>query len=149
VSDVLSVRERRRGACGEVNATAAFPNRKEISMRTGFPHERLDAYRVAQEALDAATVLAGCVPRGHRGDADQLVRAASSAVRNIAEGANRWGAGEKRSRFSIARGEAGEAAAVAEYLARRGVVAWTEALTVIHLEDRVGAMLTGLIKRHT
>ena len=37
-----------------------------------------------------------------------MLNAASSTVRNIAEGANRWGAGEKRSRFSIAQGEAAE-----------------------------------------
>lgn len=108
-----------------------------------FAHHRLDAYRVAVDAEVLAHRLAERLPRV---DADQLRRASSSVVRNIAEGANRWNDGEKRSRFSIARGEAGETAAVAESVARRGLVAWSEVEVLIRLEDRVVAMCTGLLR---
>jgi|APSaa5957512622_1039677.scaffolds.fasta_scaffold237318_1 four helix bundle protein len=99
------------------------------------------------QALVVATRLAKKLPAIVRKDGKQMVDAASSAVRNIAEGANRWGAGEKRSRFSIAQGEAAEAAAVAEQLARQGYLDWPEALELITLEDRVCAMLTGQRRR--
>jgi len=118
-----------------------------MKFKTNFPHHRLDVYRVAVEALEVATKLARKLPAEARKDGKQMVDAASSAVRNIAEGANRWGAGEKRSRFSIAQGEAAEAASVAEYLARQGYLEWPEALELITLEDRVCAMLTKLRRR--
>jgi four helix bundle protein len=118
-----------------------------MKFKTNFPHHRLDVFRVAMEALEVATKLARKLPPKARKDGDQMLNAASSTVRNIAEGANRWGAGEKRSRFSIAQGEAAEAASVAEYLARQGYLDWPEALELIALEDRVCAMLTGLRRR--
>jgi four helix bundle protein len=114
-----------------------------------FPRERLDAYQVALEALVVATELANQLPRGSAKDGKQMVDAAASVVRNIAEGAGRWGSGEKRAKFSIARGEAGETASCAQYLATTGALTWLQALRLIHLEDRVAAMLTGLIKRHS
>ena len=78
-----------------------------------FPHERLDAYRVALELAGAARRLAAQIPRGHRSLADHLLRAATNTVLLLAEGANRRGAGEKRQRFVESRGECGEAAAAA------------------------------------
>ena len=54
------------------------------------------------------------MPRGDANLADQRSRASVSTVTNIAEGANRLGATEKRQKFSIARGEVGEAAACIE-----------------------------------
>jgi len=69
-----------------------------------FPHHRLDAYRVSVEMACTAKKLADRVPRGYRSFADQLLRAAGSTVLLIAEGANRYTAGQKRQRFSAGAG---------------------------------------------
>ncbi len=88
------------------------------------------------------------VPRGHRKWADQLVRAAGSTVGLIGEGANRYTAGQKRQKFTEARGEAGEVAAWVEQLALCGLAPDAEATEVLGLANRVCAMLTRLIQRH-
>ena len=112
-----------------------------------FPHARLDAYNVGLELVAQAKGLADRVPRGHRTLADQIMRAAGSIVLNVAEGANRYTAGQKRQRFTEARGECGEVAAAAEVLAALSLVPNEEAERVRHTAGRVAAMLTGLIRR--
>ncbi len=112
-----------------------------------FPHDRLDAYVVSLELAQQAKALADRVPRGHRTLADQLMRAAGSVVLLIAEGANRYSAGQKRQRFSEARGECGEMAAAAELLATLGLVPAVEAGELRVTAGRVAAMLTGLLRR--
>jgi len=112
-----------------------------------FPHNRLDVYRVAIELAVAVHKLTGRFPRGSAHLAVQMNRAAQNTVCNIAEGANRLGAGEKRSRFSIARGEAGECAATAELAGATGLVPSADAEAVQVLAGRVAAMLTRLIQR--
>ncbi len=76
------------------------------------------------------------------------MRAAGSTVLNIAESANRFTAGQKRQRFTEARGECGEVAAASELLATLGLVPDEEAAGLQHTASRVAAMLTGLIRRH-
>jgi four helix bundle protein len=114
-----------------------------------FVHHKLDAYRVARQLADRCKVIADRVPRGYRKWADQLLRAAGSTVGLIGEGANRFTAGQKRQKFTEARGEAGEVAAWVEQLHSCGMVGEAEAVAVLTLADRVCAMLTGLIKRHS
>src|SRR4051812_49737403 len=110
-----------------------------------FPHERLEVFRVAIELAVMVHDLQDRFPRGSAHLADQMNRAAQNTVCNIAEGANRLGAGEKRSRFSIARGEVGECAAAAELASCIGLVAHADAEAVQALAGRVAAMLTRLI----
>src|SRR5262245_15613495 len=72
--------------------------------------EKLDVYRVA---LEFRAVVNGLVPR--RGQAelrDQIERASTSIVLNIAEGAGRWGSGEKAQFYAVARGSATECVGV-------------------------------------
>ena len=52
--------------------------------------QRLDVYQRAIEFLALVGDIVGELPKGHADRADQLVRAAESVVRNIAEGAGRW-----------------------------------------------------------
>jgi four helix bundle protein len=66
----------------------------------------------------------------------------------IAEGANRYTAGQKRQRYSEARGESGEVAAAAELLATLRLAPQREADAIIALAGRVAARLTRLIQRH-
>ena len=112
-----------------------------------FPHERLDAWRVARQARVLALEFTRSLPRGHASEAQQINKAAASVVRNICEGANRWKAAEKVHKFEIAAGEAGEAAGAVVSLTDCGLGDERLAAEFLALEGRVGAMLTGLIRR--
>ena len=112
-----------------------------------FPHEKLDAYRIALELAGAAKRLAAQIPRGHRSLADHLLRSATNTVLLLAEGANRRGAGEKRQRFVEGRGECGEAAAAADLAVVMDLAEPVDAENLKLLAGRVSAMLTRLIAR--
>jgi four helix bundle protein len=113
-----------------------------------FSHQRLDVHRVALEVAGRSRDLADRVPRGYRSFADQLLRAAGQTVLLIGEGANRYTSGQKRQRYTEARGETGEVASCIELLATLRLVPQTEAEELIRLAGRVAAMLTRLIQRH-
>ena len=113
-----------------------------------FSHQRLDVHRVALEMVRRSRELADRVPRGYRSFADQLLRAAGQTVLLIGEGANRYTSGQKRQRYTEARGEAGEVASCLELLATLRLAPQTEAHELIHLAGRVAAMLTRLIQRY-
>ena len=102
-----------------------------------FPHEKLDAYRVAIELAGLSKTLAEKIPRGHRSVADHLLRAASNTVLLLAEGANRRGAAQKRQRFVESRGECAEVAAAADLFLVLGIGSEQEAGELKHLASRV------------
>lgn len=114
-----------------------------------FTHYKLVAYRVASELADLVMQITPQVPRGHHKMVDQIVRAATGAEALIAEGANRFTAKQKRQRFVEARGEAGEVASHLERLARYRFISEEQLLAGLGLADRLCALLTGLIKRHS
>jgi four helix bundle protein len=91
--------------------------------------------------------LAATLPQGHADLKDQVRRAASAAVRNIAEGANRWTPREMIARFQIARGECGECDAALEVIARLRLGRVRQIRELRDLADRTSAMLTDLIRR--
>jgi four helix bundle protein len=111
-----------------------------------FPHQRLEAYRVALELATAARQLSTSIPRGYRSVADHLLRAAANTVLLLAEGADRRSAGEKRQRFVESRAECGEVAAAAELAAVLGLAPGPQATAVQQLANRVAAMLTRLLQ---
>jgi four helix bundle protein len=113
-----------------------------------FPHTRLDCWHIAREARQVALTFTRSLPPGFGDEARQINKAAASVVRNIAEGASRWRPAEKVLKFEIASGEAGEAASAVQSLVDCGLGDIELATQFEHLEGRVGAMLTGLIKRH-
>jgi len=55
-----------------------------------FDHERLEVYQLALRFLAVANLIASRLPRGRSYLADQLRRAATSIVLNIAEGAEEF-----------------------------------------------------------
>lgn len=77
---------------------------------------------------------------------DQAKRASGRAALNIAEGASRVSPADKARVFSIARGEAAEAAAAVEIAALQGDASEESAERCISLADRLVALLTGLIR---
>ncbi len=113
----------------------------------GFPHHRLDAYRVAQELAARCVELTKHMPRGFAEIRDQARRSALATVRHIAEGASRTSPADKSARFTVARGEVAELDATLESALRSSLLDAAETERLRTLADRVGAMLTGLIKR--
>jgi four helix bundle protein len=85
-----------------------------------FDHERLDVYQRALEFLDLCDAILAQLPAGRAHLKDQLDRAATSIVLNVAEGAGEFSRDEKRRFYRMARRSATESAAVLHILARRG-----------------------------
>ena len=106
------------------------------------PHHRLHVFGVAREMLVA-------VRDAHIRDAklrDEALRAAKGACLNCAEGAGRVTRADKARAFTVARGEAVEAAAAVEIAALLGDAKLEDAERVAVLADRVIAMLTRLVR---
>lgn len=85
------------------------------------------------------------LPKGHSARADQLVRAAESVVRNIAEGAGRWSEADSAKHYKIARGEAMECAASLDVMKLRKLVSSERYDGGIRLLEGVVAMLTKML----
>jgi four helix bundle protein len=114
---------------------------------SGFAHQRLDAFHLSMElALGVERLVAG-LPRGYADLKDQVRRAAGATMRNLTEGANRWAAKDKAARFAIARGECGECDAALQMIAALGLAQADEVAALRQIADRVGAMLTALIRQ--
>jgi four helix bundle protein len=75
-------------------------------------HERLDVYRLALDFLVFANGVIEELPRGRSHLADQLTRASTSIVLNVAEGAGKQSKPDKRRYYLTARGSATESAAL-------------------------------------
>ena len=89
--------------------------------------------------------IAGELPKGHAERSDQLVRAAESVVRNIAEGAGWWSEADSTKHYKIARGEAMECAASLDVMKLRRLVATETYENGIQLLESLVAMLTKMI----
>ena len=107
--------------------------------------QRLDVYQRAIEFLVLTTELTESLPRGHGERADQLIRAAESVVRNIAEGAGRWSDADSAKHYKIARGEAMECAASLDVLRLRKLVGLDRYDRGIQLLEGVVVMLTKML----
>jgi four helix bundle protein len=107
--------------------------------------QRLDVYQRAIEFLALVYDLVRELPRGNADRADQLIRAAESVVRNIAEGAGRWSQADSANRYKIARGEAMECAASLDVMRLRKLIADARYERGLHLLEGVVAMLTRMV----
>ena len=107
--------------------------------------QRLDVYQRAIEFLALAIEVVGDLPKGHAERGDQLIRAAESVVRNIAEGAGRWSEADSSKHYKIARGEAMECAASMDVMKLRRAVALEHYEQGIRLLEAVVAMLTKML----
>jgi len=87
-----------------------------------FDHERLDVYQRALEVLDLCDSIIEQLPKGRAHLKDQLDRAATSIVLNVAEGAGEFSPDEKCRFYRIARRSATEAGAILHIYAREGTV---------------------------
>ncbi len=106
------------------------------------PHHKLIAYAVARDLLLAVRSAAIRDAKLR----DEALRSAKSATLNCAEGAGRVSRADKARAFTIARGEALEAAAAVEIAALCGEARPEAAREVARLADRLVALLTGLVR---
>jgi four helix bundle protein len=81
-------------------------------------HERLDVYAIALGFLVFANEVIERLPRGRGHLADQLTRASTSIVLNLAEGAGKLSKADKRRYYLTARGSATESAALLDVCLR-------------------------------
>lgn len=85
-------------------------------------HERLDVYRLALDFLVFANQLLETLPRVRAHLCDQLTRASTSIVLNVAQGAGKHSKADKRRYYLTARGSATESAALLDVLLRLGLL---------------------------
>src|SRR4051812_38285903 len=85
-------------------------------------HERLDVYVIALDFLVFANEVIERLPRGRGHLADQLTRASTSIVLNLAEGAGKLSKADKRRFYLTARGSATESAALLDVCLRLKLV---------------------------
>jgi len=101
--------------------------------------------RVYQRSIDflALTIeIVGALPKGHAELADQLLRAAQSQPRNIAEGAGRRTTVDQGRFYTHARGSAMEAAAALDTLRVMKLIDDPTYARGIELLEAIVAMLT-------
>jgi four helix bundle protein len=84
-----------------------------------FDHDRLDVYQRAVQLLDLVDQIVDQMPSGRAHLKDQLDRAATSVVLNIAEGAGEFSPRDKRRFYRMARRSATESAAILAVVTRR------------------------------
>lgn len=113
-----------------------------------FDHEKLDVYKVALDFLIEADGLIERLPRGRGHLADQLTRAATSIVLNIAEGAGKYSGPDKRRYFLSALGSTTESAAIFDICWRLKLVDADVHRAAKEILDRIASMLVKLAKRH-
>lgn len=85
-------------------------------------HAKLDVYHRAIDLLDRIDRVAHIMPAGRAHLRDQLDRAATSIVLNIAEGAGEFSPADKQRFYRMARRSATEVAAILDILDRRAAV---------------------------
>jgi four helix bundle protein len=110
-------------------------------------HEKLDVYQRSLELLDLVDDIHDLLPPGRAHLKDQLDRAATSIVLNIAEGAGEYSVPDKQRFYRMARRSATETAAVLDILERRGSAAPELIQAARGLVVRVVSMLVRLASR--
>ena len=107
-------------------------------------HERLDVYLVALDFVMLANEVIERLPRGRGHLADQLTRASTSIVLNLAEGAGKLSKADKRRSYLTARGSATESAALLDICLRLRLLGEAEHRTGKAMIVRVVSMLIKL-----
>ena len=110
-------------------------------------HERLDVYAIALDFLVFANEVIERLPRGRGHLADQLTRASTSIVLNLAEGAGKVSKADKRRYYLTARGSATESAALLDVYSRLRLIGEAEYRTGKAMIVRVVSMLIKLAMR--
>jgi four helix bundle protein len=111
-----------------------------------FDHERLDVYQLSLDLLAHADSVIEQLPRGRSHLADQLTRAATSIVLNIAEGAGKFSKADKRRYYLTACGSATESAAILDVCLRLELMPSESHRSGKEMLERIVSMLVKLSK---
>ena len=106
--------------------------------------QKLRVYQRSIDFLAFTMEVVTSLPKGHSDLADQLLRAAQSQPRNIAEGAGRRTTADQARFYTIARGSAMEAAAALDTMLVMKLVAGPTHAQGIERLEAIVAMLTKL-----
>jgi four helix bundle protein len=110
-------------------------------------HKKLDVYHRALDLLDLLDPLIEQLPAGRAHLKDQLDRAGTSIVLNIAEGAGEFSPADKHRFYRMAKRSATETAAIIDILERRKQAPAALRTAIQDLIIRIVAMLTKLASR--
>jgi four helix bundle protein len=120
---------------------------REHTMGHYFDYEKLDVYRFAIRFVVLADEIAGNLPRGRAYLADQLRRAGSSIVLNIAEGAGEFAVTEKIRFYRMAKRSATECSSILDLLLHLRLIEEQLFLRARELLGPTVAMLTKMAQR--
>jgi len=104
--------------------------------------QKLHVYQRSIEFLALTMEINAALPKGHAELADQLLRAAQSQPRNIAEGAGRRSAVDQARFYVHARGSAMEAAAALDTMRVMKLVSEQHYARGLEMLEAIVAMLT-------
>lgn len=119
---------------------------EEAVLNESLDHEKLDVYQLALEFLAFMETVLESIPKKPNPMIDQLRRASSSIVLNIAEGAGRLGRPDKNRFYRIALGSATECAAGLDVLHVLKSVSFQDRMRGKIYVKRLVAMLVKLSK---
>jgi four helix bundle protein len=108
-----------------------------------FDHERLDVYQAAIEFVMLSDEILEELPRGRAYLVDQLQRASSSIILNIAEGAGEYARYEKHRFYRMAKRSATECAAILDIGQKLNLI---EAKKLNNARDLLFRIVSMLIK---
>jgi four helix bundle protein len=111
-----------------------------------FAHESLDVYKLALDFIVVADEVIEQLPRGRGHLSDQLSRASTSIVLNLAEGAGKYSKPDKRRYYLSAIGSTTESAAIFDVLHRLKLIPDDRHSSTKNMLERIAAMLVGLAK---
>src|SRR3990167_4826729 len=111
-----------------------------------FGHEKFNVYQRAIEFVELADYAVTSLPEGRAYISDQLKRASSSIVLNIAEGAGEFSANDKKRFYRMARRSATECAAIIDICIRLNLIKQNDQTKARELLIHIVRMLTKMIK---
>lgn len=130
-----------------VDLSAQLRTRAAEDIRMTLDHTKLDVYHRALDLLDLLDRLIDGLPPGRAHLKDQLDRAGTSVVLNIAEGAGEFSLPDKQRFYRMAKRSATETSAIIDILGRRGQAPADLLQPIQDLIVRVVSMLTKLASR--
>jgi four helix bundle protein len=111
-----------------------------------FDHEKLDVYKATIEFVVIIESIIKQLPKGRAYLIDQLQRAGSSVLLNIAEGAGEFSVNEKIRFYRMARRSATECASILDICMRLNLINEDVNLVSRNLLLRIVSMLTKLTR---
>jgi len=125
-------------------------NKMRVRARTRimnyFDHEKLDVYKASLELVVLVEEVVNQFPRGRSYLADQLQRASTSILLNIAEGAGEYSDNEKIRFYRMAKRSATECAAIFDICKHFQLINDHQSVRSRELLIRIVAMLTKMSK---